>query len=245
MTKSLLTDKLLEPLNGSTAAKFDIHAGDGNLIIDCLTGGEPVLACGQLQYFERQGLPKRSLVSGHDQVTLTLRGGRDLRPKFHFPWSACNGAAEWEIHLNPTVSSDITAHSDGGNIKLDLTGMTVTHVSAETGAGNVNVVLPEEAADLNVVARTGGGNVTVEIGSGTARSNIINAKSGAGNVVARIPRGIAARIHAATGLGKVIMDPQFSKTGDNTYQSSNFESAANKIELIANSGAGNVIVNSK
>ena len=39
------------------------------------------------------------------------------------------------------------------------------------------------------------------------------------------------------------MDPLFSKTGDNTYQSSDFESAVNKVELIANSGAGNVIVN--
>jgi hypothetical protein len=244
MTKNLLTEKLLEPHNGATAAKFDIHAGDGNLIIDCLTGGEPVLASGQLQYFEKQGLPKRSLVSSHDQVTLTLKGGRDLRPRFHFPWSACNGATEWQIHLNPTVASDITAHTDGGNVKLKLAGMTITRLLAETGGGNVEVVLPENAANLSAAARTGGGNITVEIGSGTAGSNIINAKSGAGNVVVRIPRGIAARIHAATGLGKVIMDPLFSKTGDNTYQSSDFESAVNKVELLANSGAGNVIVNS-
>jgi hypothetical protein len=245
MAKNMLTDKLSETLNGATAAKFDIHAGDGNLIIDCLTGGEPVLASGQLQYFERQGRPKRSLVSSHDQVTLTLKGGPDLRPRFHFPWAACNGATEWQIHLNPTISSDITAHTDGGNVKLKLAGMTVTRVSAETGGGNVDVVLPENVANLSAAARTGGGSITVEIGSGTTGSNIINAKSGAGNVVVRIPRGIAARIHAATGLGKVVMDPQFRKTGDNTYQSSDFESAANKVELIANSGAGNVVVNSK
>ena len=243
MTKSLLTDKLSEPLNGATAAKFDIHAGDGNLIIDYLTGGEPVLANGQLQYFERQGLPKRNLVSSHDQVTLTLKGGRAGQSWFRFPWAACNGATEWQIHINPTVASDITAHTDGGNVKLKLACMTVTRVLAETGGGNVDVVLPENAANLSAAARTGGGNITVEVGSDTTGSNIINAKSGAGNVEVHIPSSVAARIHATTALGKVIMDPQFRKTGDNTYQSSDFESAANKVEIIANSGAGNVIVN--
>jgi hypothetical protein len=211
-------------------------------MIDCLTGGEPVLASGKLQYFERQGLPKRTLVSSHDQVTLTLKGGPDLRPRFHFPWAACNGATEWQIHLNPTVASDITAHTNGGNVKLKLAGMTVTRVLAETGGGNVDMGLPENAANLCTAARTGGGNISVEVGSGTTGSNIINAKSGAGNVEVHIPSGVAARIHATTGLGKVIMDPQFRKTDDNTYQSSDFESAANKVEIIANSGAGNVIV---
>lgn len=243
MTKNVLTDKLSEPLNGATAAKFNIHAGDGNLTIDCLTSNEPMLASGKLQYFEKQGLPKRILDMSHGQATLTLKGGRAGQPWFRFPWAACNGATEWKIHLNPTVSSEITALSDGGNLKLDLAGMTVIRVSAETGGGNVDIALPEKAANLSVVARTGAGNITVDIGDGTTGSNIVNAKSGAGNVEVHIPSDVPARIHATTGLGKVITGPQFSKTGDNTYQSSDFDTAANKVELIASSGAGNVIVN--
>ena len=245
MSKNVLTDKLLEPLHGATAAKFDIHAGDGNLTIDCLTGSEPMLASGKLQYFEKQGLPKRTLDMSHGQATLTLKGGRAGQPWFRFPWAACNGATEWQIHLNPTISSEITVHSDGGNLKLDLAGMTVIRVSAETGGGNVDVALPENAANLSVAARTGAGNITLEIGDGTTGSNIVNAKSGAGNVEVHIPSDVAARIHATTGLGKVITDPQFSKTGDHTYQSSDFDTAANKVELIVSSGAGNVIVNTE
>lgn len=183
-----------------------------------------MLASGALQYFEKQGLPKLTLVSRDGQATFSLEGSATVRPWFHFPWSACNGATEWQIHLNPTVSSDITAHTDGGN---------------------VDVVLPECAANLSVAARTGAGNITVEIGSGTTGSNIVNAKSGAGNVEVYIPSRVAARIHATTGLGKVMMDPQFSKIGDNTYQSSDFNDAANKVELIASSGAGNVIADTR
>jgi hypothetical protein len=41
------------------------------------------------------------------------------------------------------------------------------------------------------------------------------------------------------------MDPRFSKTDNNTYQSSDFDSAANKVESTVNSGAGNVSVNIK
>ena len=244
MTKNLLTDRLSEPLAGARAAKFNIHAGDGNLTIDRLINGEPVLVDGTLQYLENQELPTRHLIMSNGEASLTLKGGRGTRPWFRFPWAACNGATEWQIHLNPVVSSDITAHTDGGNVNLKLAGMSVTRVLAETGGGNVDVVLPECAANLNVAAGTGGGNITVTIGEGTTGSNIINAKSGAGNVVVRIPSGLAARIHAATGLGKVILDPQFSRTGDNMYQTSDFDSAVNRVELTANSGAGNVIINS-
>ncbi|HOU14937.1 MAG TPA: hypothetical protein PKZ84_17655 [Anaerolineae bacterium] len=219
--RDVLTDNLAEPLNGAKAAKFDINAGDGNLSIDRLTGGEPLLAGGELQYLEKQGQPARTLVAFLDEVTLTLQGGEGEQPRIRFPWAACNGATEWNIHLNPTVSSDITAHSDGGNVKLDLSGMVVTHVSADTGGGNIDVVLPDSAIDLSVTAKTGAGNVSVYISN-----------------------GVAARIRATTGLGKVIMDPRFSKIADDVYQSTDFETAANRIEITARSGAGNVSINS-
>ena len=132
------------------------------------------------------------------------------------------GAIEWQVHLNPTVSYDITAHSGGGNVKLDLAGMAVTRVAADTGGGNVDVVLPDDAANLSV-----------------------NARTGAGNVVVLVPNGVAVRIHATTGLGKAIVGPQFSKIDDNTYQSPDYDGAANKVEITANSGAGNVEVNTK
>ena len=243
MANNVLTDTLSEPLNGTKTATVDINTDSGNLTIDRLGGGEQVLASGTLQYFEKQGLPTRTLSSSNGQTTLTLSGGGSERPWFHLPWAACNGAYEWQIHLNPTVSSDITAHSGGGNVKLNLAGMTVTRLSADTGGGNMDVVLPDNAADLSVTAKTGGGNVTVEVGSGTTGSSTVNAHSGAGNVVVHVPSGIAAKVHASSGLGKVIVDSRFSKLDDNTYQSPDYDGAANKVEITVDSGAGNVSVN--
>ena len=242
MAKNVLTHNLSEPLDGATTARVDIATRDGNLTIDRLTGGEPVLASGTLQYLDNQGPPTHTLNSSHGQATLTLTGGDAGQPCFRFPWAACNAATEWQIHLNPAVSEDITAHSGGGNVKLNLAGMAVARVSADTGGGNMDVILPDNAADLSVAARTGGGNVTVEIGTGITGSNIVDANSGAGNVVVHIPSGVAARIHATTGLGKATIDPRFGKIDKNTYQSPDYDGAANRVEITVKSGAGNVSV---
>ena len=85
MAKNVLTDNLSEPLNGATTAKVDINSGDGNLTIDRLTGGEQVLASGTLQYFEKQGLPTRTVNSSNGQATLTLKGGRCRTTLVPFP----------------------------------------------------------------------------------------------------------------------------------------------------------------
>jgi len=245
MAKKVLTDTFSEPLNGAMTARVEINAGDGNLTIDPLIGGESLLASGTLQYLEKQGAPTRTLLSRDGQTALKLKGGGAGQPWFRFPWSACNGATDWEIHLNPTASSELIAHSDGGNVKLNLSGMAVTRLSADTGGGNIEVILPDNATNLNVSAQTGGGNVAVESGSALMGSNLINAKSGAGNVDVRIPSGVAARIHVTTKMGVAIMDPRFSKIDKNTYQSPDFESAANRVEITIQSGAGNVSVNTK
>ena len=219
MAKKVFTHNLYEPLNGVTTVKVDIDAGDGNLSVDGLAAGEPALATGTLQVLESEGQPTRALIARDVPATFTLRREKRQGRFVRLPWAACNGATEWQIHLNPTAALDITAHSDGGNVKLDLEGMAVTHVSADTGGGNVDVRLPDPGADLSVTAKSGAGNVTV-----------------------LVPSGVVARIHARTGLGKTIVDPRFTKTGDNTYESPNFGSATRTIEVTAQSGAGNVVV---
>jgi hypothetical protein len=245
MADNILTDNLSVPLNSTTAANIDIDTHTGNLTIDRLLATDGVLASGTLEYFEDQGLPIQSVSSDNGQTTLSVKGGGGKRSWFHLPWEVCNGAFEWQVHLNPAVPSDITAHSGGGNVRLDLTGMAVTHVSADTGGGNMDVVLPDNTANLAVTARTGAGNVTVDLGSGISGTGIVEAHSGAGNVTVRVPVGIAARIHAHSGLGKATVDPRFIQMDRDTYESPDYASAAGKLDLTARSGAGNVIVSAK
>ena len=164
---------------------------------------------------------------------------------FRLPWQACLGANEWQIHINPAVPSDITAHTGGGNVNLNLAGMAVTHLAADTGGGNIDVVLPDHAANLAVTARTGGGNVSVDIGDAITGCNTVEATSGAGNVVVRVPSDVPARVHATSGLGKVVVEPRFSRVDVRTYQTPDYDGAIDKVDITLKSGAGNVTVNAK
>ncbi len=66
-----------------------------------------------------------------------------------------------------------------------------------------------------------------------------------GNVTIRMPGDMAVKILATTGLGKIIMDPRFGHVDKNTYQSPDYDTAANKVEITVKSGAGDVSVNTK
>lgn len=221
-TNDILTDILSVPLEGAATAKVEINSQTGNLTIDGITSGEPVLASGTLEYGEKTGPPTRHLDTSGGRAHLTLHGKNTVKPWFRFPWAACNGATNWEIHLNPTVSLEIIAFSGGGTLRLDLDGMLVTRVEADSGGGNVEVVLPGHIALLSVDAKTGAGNVDIHV-----------------------PGGTEARIYATSGLGKVIVDSRFNKIDSNTYQSLGYDDAAYKAQITAKTGAGNVSVKTR
>jgi hypothetical protein len=245
MANNVLTQNISEILNGAMSAKIDIDCGTGHLAIDRLDATDQALAKGTLQYLQNQGIPIQSLNTSDGLATFTLKAGDIKKSGFHFPWAACGGAYEWQIQLNPTVPSDIAVQSRGGNIKLSLAGIRVTRLSADTGGGNLDVDLPDNSVNLSVNAKTGGGNVNLEVGNGTTGDNMIIAKSGAGNVLVRLPIGISAKVYASTGMGKVTVDQRFIKTDKNTYQSADYDNAAIRFDITAHSGAGNVSVITK
>jgi hypothetical protein len=246
VTNNLLSETIAAPLDGATAASIDVSSGMSNLTIDALPRGEQVLASGSLQYYEKRGTPIQSVRSHHGRAVLTLRE-RDStqRPWFRLPWDACIGRTDWQIHLNPIIASDITAHTGGGNVKLDLASLPVGHLSADTGGGNLDVLLPDHATNLSVTARTGGGNVAVEIGDDTSGGSTVEASSGAGNVVVRVPADLPARVQATSGLGKVVIDPRYSRLDSHTYQSPDYDDATSRVAITLKTGAGNVTVATK
>lgn len=219
MAKKVSTHNLSTPLNSANTASFEINSGTGNLVIDSLSRSDRLLASGELEYLEKQEPPSWTVEEKDGKVLTRLKASGGRKNGLRMPWASCNGETNWQIHLNPAVSSDITAHSGGGNVRLDLTGMDISRISADTGGGNMDVILPDNAVIQSVTVKSGAGNVTI-----------------------RLPAGLTARIHAATGLGKVIVDPRFVQIDKNTYQSPDDTGGTNKVEILANSGAGNVSV---
>jgi hypothetical protein len=242
VTNNLLTENVSEPLDGATAASVEINSGWSNLTIDRLAEGDQLLANSALQYFEKQGCPERSVHIDDGRAVLTYRERDPVRSWFHLPWLGHFGPTDWTIHVNPSVVADITARTGGGNVKLNLTGMTISHLAANTGGGNLDVRLPDHSANVVVAARTGGGNVSVEIGEAISGVNTVEASSGAGNVIVHVPDDIPARVHATSGLGKVVLGPRFSKVDQSTYQTPDYADAIDRVDISAKTGAGNVTI---
>jgi hypothetical protein len=217
--KNILTQAFSEPLGGASASKVDIHTRSGDLIIGSLDGHEDALASGSVQYLKNQAQPARSVSMSDGLTAFTLRSDTIGKLRMPLPWRKPKGALEWKINFNPGVALDLKLYSGEGAIKADLTGMVITDISAESGGGAVDITLPDNSANLSVLAKTGGGKVVVHL-----------------------PSGMAARITATTGWGKVLVDPTFVKLDAKTYQSADYESAANKVEITLDSGSGDVTV---
>jgi hypothetical protein len=242
---ALAVQELAEPLNGANTSSLDLDLAEGNLAIDRLTGGEPLLVGGTLEYYENGGMPARNLSSLDGEATLALSVGTHPRPRWRLPWEACNAENDWTLHLNPTVVYEIAARTGGGNLGLDLSGLLVTRINAETGGGNAEIRLPVNAVNLSAAVKTGAGKIVVDIGEGTKGRNGLTVENGAGSVEILVPDGLAVKLVATSGLGEVLVDPALVQTGEGIYQSTDYANNENRITIGVSNGAGTVKVQMK
>lgn len=233
----LLTQALSVPLSAETSAIVTINPGDGNLMIDGIINEQQMLASGSLQYLENNGAPvlTTSTADGHTTFALKAKGGQS-QPRL--PWEACNGLTEWQVHLNPSLAYDLSALTGGGTVRLDLSAMTITRLAAETGGGNMEVILPDNASDLVVTAKTGAGKITIQVGSAITGTCTIDASSGAGELTVLVPKDVAARIKVTQG--NAVVGSEFKKIDETTYETDGYREASNKIDITVGSGIGKV-----
>ncbi len=234
-TGSLQSMNLAEPLNDTASAEFSVDLGDGNLNLDGNSSDGGMLATGNLEYLENVGEPGLtvSTFNGHTQMSLTVGDGQRW---LKLPWSVCNGATEWTVTLNPSVVYEISAFTGGGNVKLNLAGLTVTKLNAESGGGNMEVTLPDNAENLAATVKTGAGKVNIQVGGSIKGSHTIEASSGAGEMNVLLPKGTVARVKVS--MGEVQVSPEFIKIDDSTYETAGYQSAVDRVEITVGSGLG-------
>ena len=127
-----------------------------------------------------------------------------------------SSVSRWELGLNPAVPIVLNVNGGIGTATLDLSALNVTSLSIDTGIGSLNVTTPKTGA---VTMRLNGG-----VGSATVT----------------IPQGVAARIRVDGGLGGIHVDQaRFPKIGD-TYQSADYASATNKMDIEVDGGVGSI-----
>lgn len=161
------------------------------------------------------GVEYRARMDG-DTLKVRMRVPSD----FFFPFPMFNtGGLDWSVALNNTIPMGLDIGGGANDAHLDLTELKLTELRIETGASSMELALPVNA-----------GFTKVRIESGASSMNI------------RVPGGVAAHIRASGGASDISVDAsRFPRVGD-VYQSPDYETAANKVEIKAEIGAGAIRV---
>lgn len=129
------------------------------------------------------------------------------------------GGYDWDVRLNADVPLVLECETGASKSALDLRDLKLTELKLETGASATEVELPANA-----------GYTRVKVQAGAARVDL------------RVPGGVAARIKASAGLASVTVDQTRFPGFDNRYQSPDYDSAANKVDIDIETGVGAVTV---
>ena len=156
--------------------------------------------------------------------TATRRGDRlevelkmRVEPVTVLNWSP--GGYDWDVRLNPDIPLSLECETGASRSTLDLHGLRVTELKLETGASSTDVVLPAAA-----------GYTRVKIEAGAARVDV------------RLPGGVAARIQTSAGLASIAVDSTRFPGEDKFFQSPDYESAENKVDIEVETGLGTVSI---
>jgi hypothetical protein len=136
---------------------------------------------------------------------------------FGVPW--LERPTDWTIGLTGEVPLDLRVEMGASRALLDLDSLRVRSLEIRTGASETRIRLPRNAGATDVHAEAGAASVTFEV-----------------------PAGVAARIRSRVALGSSQIDQaRFPRTGD-VYESADYGSVANRVDIDIAGGVGSVRV---
>jgi hypothetical protein len=207
-------EELALPLEGAQAAKVGIKFGAGRLQIGA-GAAETELVNGQFG----GGVAQRVRREG-DRTVADLRLPSQGFPIFIMPWNWGRWTGfDWTVNLNPEITLELVIDTGASEARLDLADLKVSDLKVNTGASSTEITLPSSA-----------GHTRVEV------------EAGAASVGIQIPTDVAAQIRAGGALVGITVDKDRFPREGTYYQSPDFESAENKVEIKVNVGAGSVDV---
>lgn len=131
-----------------------------------------------------------------------------------------NAAEHWNVNLVPQVPIILKVDAGVGGTKMDLNGLNVTQLDLNTGVGGTQVTMPSHAGTVTATVNGGVGGLTI-----------------------LIPQGEPARIRSSTGIGGANINPaRFPHVAEELYQSADYDTATDKIDLRVDAGIGGITI---
>jgi uncharacterized membrane protein len=201
------------PLEGAPRARVRIDYGPAILSIE--PGDDPdVLVEGSFG-----GGVERRTTRSEDAVHLRLalpQRSQILDPRFPWAWGL---VVDWEVALTRAIPIDLDIDIPGGMGRLDLEQLRIERLELACSGSLVEVTLPAAA-----------GRTTVEIHATGAL------------VALSVPEGVACRFRTAgAGTGALeVESARFPLQADGEYRSPDLETAANRIDILAELRSGSL-----
>jgi hypothetical protein len=146
------------------------------------------------------------------------RGSVELRPYADAIPFWGGSPLHWDVGITSRVPVDLRLDTGASRSDIDLTALNVRQLELHSGASETNVRLPA-AGSAAVRVETGVAAVTIEV-----------------------PPGVAARIRSRMTLGSTSVDEsRFPRVFDG-WQSADYESAANRVDMDLQGGLGSIRV---
>jgi hypothetical protein len=199
-------------LEGAEQAQIRLKHGAGELTVKAGTGPTSLLSGS----FSGGASITSNRSAGALEIEISPPAGRAGM------WLSGGWAArgmDWDILLNPDVTTSLTVESGASRIELDLEEMQLEALSLQTGASSARVILPSQA-----------GSSRVSIDSGMAAVSVW------------APEGVAAQIHAEGGLAAISVDEQRFPRQGRIYRSADYDTAENRVDLVIKTGMGAIDV---
>jgi len=125
----------------------------------------------------------------------------------------------WRFQLTQEIPVNLTIETGASQLDVDLRDVQVQHIELKTGASNSNVTMPARGASV------------LDVEAGMASINI------------RVPENIPARIRAEQGVSSINVDTnRFPRSASGFYQSPNFDTSADRVEVNIKAGVGSISV---
>lgn len=147
------------------------------------------------------------------------RDGSSLKVKLESDHDFLDGGMDWDVRLNDFIPLTLKLETGASELICDLSDLIVKELELKTGASSSSFKLP-----------------------GHAGFTLLDIDAGAASLDLTVPEGVAASIMVeAPMMKKVINDARFPFNGSR-YESAEYASAENKVEIRIDSAVGSISV---
>lgn len=158
------------------------------------------------------GLRRHESLTG-EKLAVKLRPEKEILDPVFF---GTRNQLDWDITLNSDIPIALDLNLGANRTEMDLSRVKLTALNLDTGASQTRIILPAS------------GRYHADLDAGAASLEVI------------IPDGLAARIQSSIGLGDLNIDRDRFPRNGKVYQSADYDSATNAVDLTIDAGAASV-----